>query len=151
MTSNTALDIQAPAIVPVALGTAAAAVGLDALGVYADGKGGDASTSEFLVIAGVIVVTTALLVGLLVPRVLGSAKAGVVGLVLALFAVLFVPVFWSGLTPAFAVGGVLLGLSARRTGSRTGLGTAAIVIGALAGMAYVAVYIGDWMSTNGII
>jgi hypothetical protein len=151
MTINTALDIQPPAILPVALGTAAAAVGLNALGVYADGKGGDASTVEFLVITGVIVVTTALLVGLLVPRVLGSAKAGVVGLVLALFAVLFVPVFWSGLTPAFAVGGVLLGLSARRTGSRAGLGTAAIVIGALAGMAYVALYVGDWMSTNGII
>jgi len=151
MTSNTALDIHAPAIVPVAVGTAAAAIGLNALGVYADGKGGDASTAEFLVITGVIVVTTALLVGLLVPRIVGSTKAGVVGLVLAVLGALFVPVFWSGLTPAFAVGGILLGLSARRTGSRTGLGTAAIAIGALAGMAYVAVYIGDWMSTNGII
>jgi CBS domain containing-hemolysin-like protein len=151
MTTNTALDTQTPGILRVALGTAAAAVGLNALGVYADGKGGDASTAEFLVITGVIVVSTALIVGLLVPRVLGSAKAAVVGLVLALFAALFVPVFWSGLTAAFAVGGVLLGLDARRTGARPGLGTAATVIGALAGMAYVASYIGDWMSTNGII
>ena len=151
MTSNNSLDIQAPAIAPIALGTAAAAVGLNALGVYADGKGGDASTAEFLVITGVIVVASALVIGLLVPRVLDSTKAGAVGLVLAVFAALFVPVFWSGLTPAFAVGGILLGLSARHAGSRTGLGTAAIVIGALAGMAYVALYVGDWMSTNGII
>lgn len=151
MTINTALDTLAPPVVPVAVGTAAAAVGLNALGVYADGKGGDASTAEFLVITGVIVVATALLVGLLVPRMLGSAKAGTVGLVLALFAALFVPVFWSGLTPAFAAGGILLGLSARRRGIRPGVGAAAVAIGALAGLAYVAAYIGDWMSTNGII
>ena len=151
MTTNTSLDIQAPAIGPVALGTAAAAIGLNALGVYGDGTGGEASTSEFLVITGVIVVASALVFGLLVPRLVDSTKAGGVGLVLAFFAALFVPVFWSGLTPALAVGAILLGLGARRTGSRTGLGTAAVVIGALAGLADVAIYIGDWMNTNGII
>ncbi len=72
------------------------------------------------------------------------------GLGLAIAGLVMVLVFWSGLTPPLAVGGMLLGAAARRTGRRPGLGGAAVAIGALALVGYVVIYGLDWMATNNI-
>ena len=46
--------------------------------------------------------------------------------------------------------GILLGSAARRTPEGAGKGIAAVAIGALALVGYVAIYISDWMATNNI-
>jgi hypothetical protein len=62
---------------------------------------------------------------------------------------LLVPAFWSGLPAVLGSGGLVLGLAARRT-RRSGVATAAVAIGALAMIGYVAIYVLDWMATNNI-
>ena len=59
-------------------------------------------------------------------------------------------VFWSGIAPLLAVSGMLLGSAARRTGDGPGKGAAAVGLGALALLGYVAIYVSDWMATNNI-
>ena len=59
-------------------------------------------------------------------------------------------VFWTGIGPVLAVSGMLLGSAARRTGDGPGKGAAAVGLGALALLGYVAIYISDWMATNNI-
>jgi hypothetical protein len=138
-------------LVPAALGTVAAAIALDALGTFGDGSGGsEHGASEFLAIAGVIVVASAIVFGLVVPRLADSKRAGGVGLGLSIAGLVLVLVFWSGLPPVLAVGGILLGTAARSRG-RGGAATAAIAVGVLALVGDVAIYVADWMSTNNIL
>jgi hypothetical protein len=49
-----------------------------------------------------------------------------------------------------AAGGIVLGLAGRGA-TRGGLAIAATVIGLLAVVAEVAIYVMDWMSTNGVL
>ena len=72
------------------------------------------------------------------------------GLGLAIASLPFVLVFWSGIAPVLAVSGMLLGSAARRTGDGPGKGAAAVGLGALALLGYVAIYVSDWMATNNI-
>jgi hypothetical protein len=131
----------------VFLGTAA----FIALGVFGDGtEGAEPSAREFLVIAGVSAVAVAVVFGLVVPRTLPGTKSAGVGLGLSIAGLLLVVAFWSGLTPALAVGGMVLGAAARRSGRRTGMGGVAVAIGALAMLGYVAAWVTDWMATNNI-
>ena len=72
-------------------------------------------------------------------------------MVLSLLALLLVvPAFWTGLPPVLAAGGIVLGL-AGRTAARSGLPIAATVVGLLAIVGDVAIYIADWMNTNGVL
>jgi hypothetical protein len=131
----------------VFLGTTA----FTALGVFGDGtSGAEPDLGEFFVIVGVGAVAVAVVFGLVVPRTLGGTKSAGVGLGLSIAGLLLIVAFWSGLTPTLAVGGMVLGAAARRSGRRTGMGGVAVAIGALAMLGYVSSYVGDWMATNNI-
>ena len=138
-------------LIPIGVATAVGSSALAALGVYGDGTpGAEPDTGEFLFIVGISVVAAAVVFGLVVPRVRRSARAAGTGLGLAIAALVLVLAFWTGLTPPLAVGGILLGAAARQQGRRPGLGGAAMAIGVLALLGYVAIYVTDWMATNNI-
>ena len=136
-----------------AAATVGGAVALNALGIFGDGTdGAEHSTGEFWVVTALILAAAVLVFGIVVRRLGGTPRAGTAGLVLAaLGAVLVVPAFWSGLPVVLGAGGLVLGLGERQEGRATGRGSAAIVIGALTVIACAAIYILDWMSTNGVI
>lgn len=150
-TTTTTVPAQRTAgpLLPIAvfLGTTA----FTALGVFGDGTdGAEYSASEFLVIVGVSAAAVALVLGLVVPRTLRGTRAAPVGLGLAIAGLLTVVAFWSGLTPALAVGGMVLGAAARGQGRRPAMGGVAVAIGSLALLGYVVSYVTDWMATNNI-
>lgn len=134
---------------PLGLGTVAAAVAFNALGVFGDGTdGGEHSAGEFWFVNAIIVVSAAIVFGLVVPRYTGRATGLALGLSIA--GLVFVPVaFWSGLPAVLAIGGVMLGTAGRDRG-RGRAANVAVVIGILALIGYVAVYVLDWMATNNI-
>ena len=145
MTYSTSLKATVIPMAPIAVGTTLASFAFNALGIYGDGTGGaDHSTSEFLVVCGIAVVAALVVFGLVVPRAIDKPTADRTATILAVLAVLTVPVFWAGITPAMGVGAIVLGLGGdRRTLSRIG-----VALGALALMGYVVTYVLDWMSTN---
>jgi hypothetical protein len=154
MTSTTHAPVhttERPSVLSAAAATFLGSLGFIALGIFGDGSASDEhGWGEFFIIVGFAAVAVAAVFGLAVARLQSSPKAGPVGLALALFGLVTVLVFWAGITPALAVGGMLLGAAARRNGLRTGFGTAAVAVGALALLGYVAIYVTDWMSTNNI-
>jgi hypothetical protein len=153
MTSTTAIAPDTDrTMLPVAALTFLGTSAFTALGLFGDGTdGAEHDPVEFFVITGVTAVAIAIVFGLVVRRVQHGSRAAGVGLGLAVAGlVLVVLAFWSGLTPPLAVGGMLLGGAARRTGRRPTLGAVAIALGALALVGYVAIYALDWMSTNNI-
>jgi hypothetical protein len=127
-------------------------VAFNALGTFGDGtEGSEHGWGEFVIVAGFSAVAVALVFGLAVRRLWSSPRAGAVGLTLAVLGLLTVVVFWAGVTPALAVGGLVLGGAARRAGRSGATGTAAVAVGALALLGYVAIYVTDWMATNNIL
>jgi hypothetical protein len=105
---------------------------------------------EALVVWGVIVVATGLLFGLVVPRALRRESAGGTALGLAIPALLLLlPAFWSGLPFVLGVAAIVVGNAGRRAPSGSGKCIAAIVMGTLAAVGYVAVYVSDWFASGG--
>jgi len=136
---------------PLAIGTVLGAIAFTALGVFGDGStGADHDPGQFLAMSSVILVAAVVVLGVVVPRWENKPTAAGVGLGLSIAGLLLVaPAFWSGLPVVLATGGLMLGGAARRKG-RGGVATAAIVLGTLALVGYVAIYVGDWMATNNI-
>ena len=136
---------------PLAIGTVLGAIAFTALGVFGDGSpGADHSPGEFYAMFGVIIVSAFVVLGVVVPRWVTRSNAGGVGLGLSVAGfLLLAPAFWAGLPAVLAAGGLMLGGAARRQG-RGGVATAAMVLGTLALIGYVAIYVGDWMATNNI-
>jgi hypothetical protein len=120
-------------IAPVALAAVGAAAALAAWGTFGDDG---QNAGEYLAVLGVIGVAALVVYAWIVPRAAGSAVAG---LVLSILGLVSVAVFWSGLPPVLAGGGVLIGWATRERA----VGKAALVVGLLALAADVAVYIGD--------
>jgi len=136
---------------PVAAATALGTLAFVAFGTFADGTdGANADPMEFVVIGALVLALTALMFLLVVPRALRSGRTSNLALGLAIGSLPFVLVFWSGIAPVLAVSGILLGSAARRTGEGAGKGAAAVGLGALALLGYVAIYVSDWMATNNI-
>lgn len=154
MTATTATEQSTRPASGLALPAAAAlviALAFNAWGVFADGSAGaEPSLREFLIIGGVSALAVALVFGVVAPQVMGGSRAAGVGLGLAIAGLVLVVVFWSGLTPPLAIGGIVLGAHARRVGRKPGTGGAAIAIGTLALLGYAASYVTDWMATNNI-
>ena len=140
-------------VLPVGVGTAVATIGFTALGIFGDGTpGAGPHVGEFLFLCAVVAVAAAGVFGLVVPRALTSGRFGGPALAMSLVAALIVvPVFWSGLPPVLGMGGALLGMAGRNAESGQGKSQAAIVLGLLAVLATVAIYVLDWMNTNGIM
>ena len=128
-------------VAPVAIGSIALATVLAAVGTWAGGD--EQGTKEFLVVCAIIAVAAAVVFGWVVPRGLQREAAGATALILSILSFLTVAVFWSGLTPILAGGGALLCWAGRDADRGRGLSSAAIVIGALALVAYLVIYASD--------
>jgi hypothetical protein len=133
---------------PVASRGTVAATGIaTALVAFAGTAFGAHDWGEILVVCGVVAVATALVFGLVVPRALRTESAGGTALGLAIPAlVLLLPAFWSGLPLVLGVAGLLVGSAGRRASSGAGKCIAAVVLGTLAAVGYVAIYISDGMN-----
>jgi hypothetical protein len=125
-------------VLPAAL-AACLGAGLAAWGTFGDV---DPDTGEYLAILGLIAVATAAVFGWVVPRGLRRKETGVTALVLSLLGLVTVAVFWSGVPPVLAMGGIVLGW-AGRDARRGGMSRAAVAVGLLALAADVAIYVQD--------
>lgn len=140
-------------LVPFAIATIVGAIAFNALGQYADGSPGFApSTGEFLAVCGFILAAAAVVFGFVVPRQLGKERSGTSALVMSVLAALLVlPLFWAGVPAVLGAGGAFLGWSGRRASTGSGMSQAAFALGLLAVVAWIAIYVLDWMSTNNIV
>jgi hypothetical protein len=117
------------------LAAVAALAGLAVIGLqYAIARPDEDALREFLVVCGLIAVSTAIVFGVVVPR----ARSAKTALTLSLLALLFAAAYWSGISPVLAVGGIVLARGEDGTVSRLAYG-----IGVLALVANVAMAILD--------
>lgn len=101
-------------------------------------------TREIVVVLAAAAIITAAVYGFLMPRALTRPSAGGTALTLSAVAVvLTLPAFWSGLPLILGVAGAALGYAGRNAGSGTGRSVTAIVLGALAVLGYLAIYLVD--------
>ncbi len=101
----------------------------------------DAGLKEWLIVAGIDLVVTAIVFWLIVRRFLD--RGGVPGIVLGVLALIALPVFWLGLSLILGAGAGLLGVETRERVREAKRGTAALVLGALAIVAsIVAIVVG---------
>lgn len=135
-----------PLVLP-AVGTLLVSFAGIAFGTYGDGRpGAKPELWDLLIPCAIALVATGVIFGVVLPRVLRRPSGAGAALTMAVLgAVLVAPAFWSGLVLPLAVGGVIAGRHAKSTA-----GTVAAAISALTCVAYVAIYILDWMSTNNI-
>ena len=92
---------------------------------------------EFLVLTGIIVVSTAVVFGVVIPRALAGSGSGATALTLSLLGLLLAAAYWSGLPPVLAIGGIVLALRTKDSAPR-GRTRAAVAIGAFALVANLA-------------
>jgi hypothetical protein len=127
--------------------TAVVAIAVSALlaawGTFGDE---DNSAGDYVPVLVIIGVLAAIVYGFVVPRAArGIWPMARTGLILSILGLLTVIVFWSGAPPIFAFAGLLLGYFARGR-EPSGLATAAILVGVMALVADVAIYIADQTS-----
>ena len=133
---------------PVTARSTLAGLGLASALVAAAGTAfGAHDWGEIAVVWSVIAVATLLVFGLVVPRALRKESAGGTALGLSIPALaLLLPAFWSGLPLVLGVAGLVVGNAGRRAPSGAGKCIAAVVVGTLAAVGYLAVYIADGMN-----
>jgi len=147
MTTTQTVRSTGTSLTGIAAVTTLATFALDAFGVWGYGDVDSDAGFQMLVIAGFTAVTAAVVFGLVLPRALGSDHPGRTGLVLSVLALLIgVPLFWAGVAPVLAVGGIVAGRAAAPGARDQRLGTAAFVVGILALIACLGTYAGDWLS-----
>jgi hypothetical protein len=104
---------------------------------------GNGDFGDYWPVLIITAVLAAIVFGVVVPRALrGTWPMARTGLILSVLGLLTVAAFWSGAPPIFALPGILLGYVARQRGE-SGLATAAVIVGVLAVVADIAIYIGD--------
>ncbi len=102
---------------------------------------------EIITVLAAIVIAGAVAFGLVVPRALRRESAGGAALGLSVPAVLLLlPAFWSGLPLVLGVAGFVVGNAGRRAERGAGACIAATVLGALAAVGYLAVYVSDGLN-----
>jgi hypothetical protein len=102
----------------------------------------DIGLGMLLVYAAIAAVTVGVVFGLVLPWALGRESSGGVALALAIVGTLMAPGFWTGLPPALAAGGALLGWAGTQATKGRKLSQAAFVIGVL-GVAFNVVSYAD--------
>lgn len=136
MTTISTAQTARPSVLPIGLGCAAVGIGFSFLTAHDWG--------EIAIVSAVVAVATALVFGVVVPRGLATEAPGKRALALAIPAlVLTLPAFWSGLPLVLGVGGVVLGNAGRNAPRHGGKAMAALVVGAIAVLGYLAIYVGD--------
>ena len=129
----------------VAVLAAGLAAALAALGTFGDHYESD-QVREYVFVLGIIAVAAGLVFGIVVPRGLAKVAAGGTAVALSILGFLTIAIFWSGLPPVLAAGGMVLGAADWEASRRRFLSRSAVVIGALAVVGYVAVYVQDLSS-----
>lgn len=136
MTSTYTSEVDQPAVAPIAVGCAA----LGIAGTFFTAH----DWGEIAVVTGIVVIATALVFGLVVPRALRNEATGNRALALSIPAFLLtLPAFWSGLPLVLGVGGLVLGNAGRHAERQNTKAIVALVLGALAVLGYLGIYIGD--------
>jgi hypothetical protein len=142
MTTTASTTRTTTGLAPVAIGVTVATLALDAFGVWGYGTTDDDAAIQMLVIGLLTLASAGVVFGLVLPRALRRGTAGRTGLVLSAIALLIaVPLFWSGVAPVLAVGGIVAGRA-----DRGRMATAAFVVGILALIGCLGTYVGDWLS-----
>jgi hypothetical protein len=124
-----------------AAGVAAAALAAAALAAanfVSEGENGGAG--PYAVTLAISLLVAAATFGWAIPR---SGRPGRDGVVAGVFALLSLPVYWTGLPYVLGPAALVLGLIGRSRPQSRGAGTAAAVLGALATLAAIAAVIGD--------
>ncbi len=131
------------ALVPAAVAVLAVTTGLTVYGAN--------DLREILVVLAVLVAVIGGVYGLLLPRKLSQESAGGTALTLSLIgAVLLLPAFWSGLPLALGAAGAMLGYAGRNAATGSGKCVAALVVGTLTAIGYIAVYVLDTLNQMGV-
>ncbi len=122
-----------------------AAVGLAATVLAAAGTVyGAHDWTEIAVTLPGLAVAAAFVFGYVVPRALRKDSAGGTALALSIPAVLLtLPAFWTGLPMILGAAGVVVGNAGRNARSGGGTSITGLVLGALAVLGYLVIYIGD--------
>lgn len=135
-TTSTANDIGHRSLAPIGVATALAAAAATTYGAH--------GWTEIVVTVAFIAVAATLVFGLVVPRALRKDSAGGTALGLSVpAALLTLPAFWTGLPLVLGVAGIILGDRGRTARSGAGKCIAALVIGGLAVLTYLAIYVWD--------
>lgn len=139
MTSSTTLETSAPTDSrPAALAAVSGLVAAGLTTAFAH------DWAEVAISVAIIAVVTAVVFGYVVPRALRKESAGGTALGLAIpAALLALPAFWSGLPLVLGVAGLVVGNAGRTASSGAGKCIAAVVLSALAVLAYVSIYVGS--------
>ena len=121
------------------------AAGLAATGLAAAGTlYGAHDWTEITVTLTVLAIAASVVFGYVVPRALANDSAGGTALALSVPAVLLLlPAFWSGLPMILGLAGAMVGNAGRNAPSGSGKSITALILGALAVLGYLAIYIGD--------
>lgn len=129
-----------PLVATAALGSITLAGALAAWGTFGEDPH---STSDYLIVLAIIGVAAAIVFGWVVPRALRKESAGGMAVVLSALGFLTIAVFWSGLPPVLATGGIVLGLAGWNASSGAWLCRTAAVVGLFVLTADVVIYIQD--------
>lgn len=136
MTTTYSTQDSRPSVLPIGIGCAV--VGIAASFLTAHDWG------EIAIVAVTVAIASAVVFGVVVPRALASDGPGKAGLWCAVPALLLtLPAFWSGLPLVLGTAGVLLGSAGRNAPRHSGKAICALVVGAIAVLGYLAIYIGD--------
>ena len=98
---------------------------------------------EIAIVLGIMIMTTTVVYGVLLPRKLRRPDARVAMILSAAAGASVVPAFWSALPVLLGVAGVILGYAAWRADQRPRTAIGAMVIGVLATLGYFVVYIDE--------
>lgn len=99
---------------------------------------------EIALCVPIILLTSALVFGVVLPRALRRESSGGTALALSIPAVLLVlPAFWAGLPFVLGLAGATLGNAGRTARSGAGKSIAAVVLGVIAVLVYVATYVSE--------
>jgi len=106
---------------------------------------------EILVVLPVLVGATVGVYGFLLPRKLEHAGAPSAALTLSIIAaVLLFPAFWSGLPLVLGAAGAVLGYAGRNAADGARRSVTAVVLGLLAALGYITIYIVETLALYGI-
>lgn len=98
--------------------------------------------AEVISMVALIAVVTGIVFGFAVPRSLRGERPGRPALAYAIVAALvIVPAFWTGLPLVLGVAAMILGNAGRTARTGAGASIAALVLGALASLFYLSIYV----------
>lgn len=107
--------------------------------------------TDLAVLTTVAIGATAVIFGVVVPRALRASGAGGTALWLSLPAIVsLLPLFWSGLPLILGAGGVMVGLARRHDDNARTKAVAGLVLGSLAVIGYVGIYLVDGLLLGNI-